>query len=224
MLLTLSQVLSTEVLNNVRLTLAKATYVDGKLSAGTAARQLKDNEEMDQGSQQADYLDNLLMQNLAAHADFRNAALPHQVSRPFFARYGKGMKYGLHIDDPIMGAEDGRFRTDIAVTVFISEPTDYEGGELEIQTSFGLKQIKLAAGDAVLYPASSLHQVKQIISGTRYVAVCWIQSLIRDPAKRELLYNLNSAREKLLSERNGSEESAHVDHAYTNLVRMWSEI
>ncbi len=224
MLLQLNKVIDQDVLENIRRVLAGAKFVDGRLSAGAAAKRVKQNEEMDQHSQQAEYLDGLVMKQLAQNQTFRSAALPHKVSRPYFARYTQGMAYGDHIDDPVMGTGGERFRTDIAVTLFLNEPDRYDGGELVINTTFGQKKLKLPAGDAVLYPASSLHHVAEVTDGERLVAVLWIQSLVRDPAKRELLYELNLARETLLAQRPDAEETAHIDHTYVNLMRMWSEV
>ena len=150
--------------------------------------------------------------------------MPRQVAQPVFARYTPGMQYGDHIDDPIMGGAGTQFRTDVAVTVFLNQPDQYDGGELVINTTFGEQQIKLNAGDVVIYPASSIHRVAEVTKGERLVAVTWIQSLIRDPVKRELLYELSLARNTLLSDAPDSETTKQVDHTYVNLVRMWSEV
>ena len=223
MLLILENVLDADRLQNARKILANAPFKDGKLSAGKAASRIKHNLEMDQQSQQAGYLDQLVVSALAERPDFRSAALPYRVSQPFFARYGKGMAYGDHIDDPVMGS--GQFyRCDVACTVFLSEPDEYEGGELVVNTTFGRKEVKLRAGDAVLYPASSLHHVAEVSEGERVVCVLWIQSMVRDPARRELLYELDQAREKLLATAADSEESALVNRSYNNLVRMWADV
>jgi len=224
MLLSIKNIFDADRLQNMREMLAKAEFVDGKYSAGENASRVKQNMEMKPTSLQADYLDRMIMSTLAENEDFRRAALPHQASQPVFARYTKGMHYGEHIDDPVMGTSGGRFRADIAVTVFLNDPLDYGGGELVINTTFGEQIVKLAAGDAVIYPASSLHRVNKIIKGERLVAVCWIQSLVRDPSRREILYGLNSARQTLMQNLPEAKESKQVDHAYVNLVRMWSEV
>lgn len=224
MLLRIQKVFDEDKLQNIREMLSKAEFVDGKRSAGKSAQRVKHNEEMHPTSLQADYLDRMIMNNLADNEEFRRGALPHQASQPVFARYTKDMAYGEHIDDPVMGTSGGRFRSDIAVTVFLNDPIEYSGGELVINTNFGEHSIKLPAGDAVVYPASSLHRVNKITQGERLVAVCWIQSLVRDPAKREILYNLNSARQKFMENLPEAEESHQLDHAYVNLVRMWAEL
>lgn len=224
MLLQIKNIFDEPKLKNIREMLDKAEFIDGKYSAGEHASRVKQNLEMKPTSLQADYLDRMIMTTLAENEEFRRAALPHQASQPVFARYTQGMHYGEHIDDPVMGTSGGRFRTDIAVTVFLNNPIEYGGGELVINTTFGEQIIKLSAGDAVIYPASSLHRVNNVVKGERLVAVCWIQSLVRDPAQREILYGLNSARQKLMENLPDAEETQQVDHAYVNLVRMWSEV
>jgi PKHD-type hydroxylase len=140
------------------------------------------------------------------------------------ARYENGMTYGNHVDDPIMGQSGPRFRSDVSMTIFLRPPESYEGGELTIKTTFGEKKVKLKAGSAVVYPSSSLHRVEPVTSGERVVVLAWIQSYVRDPAKRELLFELNQAREFLLRNEGEAEHTAQVDKSYVNLLRMWSDL
>ena len=224
MLLQLENVLDATKLTNIREMLTKVTFVNGKHSAGHAANRVKNNEEMKQGTQQAEYLDHLLMGSLAENADFRSSALPYRVAQPVFARYTQGMQYGNHVDDPIMGGGAEKFRTDVSITVFLNEPEDYDGGELIISTSFGEKAVKLPAGSAVIYPSSSIHRVAEITRGERLAAIVWLQSMVRDPAQRELLYELDQARNTLLTSKPDAPETKQVDHSYVNLLRMWSEV
>ncbi len=223
MLIRIPAIIDKSQLIVIQQALKDAPFVDGRLSAGMHAEKVKRNEEVDQASEMAQQLSKVLIGNLYNNATFRNAALPLKVATPFFARYEKGMTYGDHIDDPVMGQEP-RFRCDVACTVFLNDPQDYEGGELVVRTAFGDQTVKLPAGDAVVYPASSLHHVAEVSRGQRLVAVTWLQSMVRDPARRELLYELNLAREKLMREKPDAEETAQVDHSYTNLVRMWAEV
>jgi PKHD-type hydroxylase len=123
-----------------------------------------------------------------------------------------------------MGTQGPRFRTDVSMTVFLNDPESYDGGELAIRTPFGDRQVKLPAGDAVLYPSSSLHRVTPVTRGERLVALTWVQSYVRDPARRELLYELNLAREHLLKEAPGTDTTGYVDRSYANLLRMWGEL
>lgn len=224
MMLQLSRVLKPEQLENVRRTLARAEFIDGKLSAGKAAKAVKNNEELKAAAQLMELLNNEVMGSLVQHPIYQAGALPQRVANPFYARYTPGMHYGDHVDDPVMGVEDQLYRSDIAITVFLNDPNEYEGGELVINSSFGQNRVKLDAGDAVMYPASSLHHVTEVTKGERLVAVTWVQSLVRDPAQRELLYTLYQAKEKLLETAPNDETTNQVNTTYVNLVRMWADI
>jgi len=224
MLMTIPALLNRAQLDKIRSLLAESEFVDGKLTAGRAAARVKRNEEMRPEPERMQLLARILMASLGHHETFRFGALPHRVADPIFARYRPGMTYGDHVDDPIMGASGPRFRSDVSMTVFLSPPEDYDGGELVVRTAFGDRRIRLPAGDAVIYPSSSLHHVAEVTRGERLVALTWIQSYVRDPARRELLYELNLAREHLLKEAPGTEHTGQVDRSYTNLVRMWSDL
>lgn len=224
MLITIPNILDKQRLDFINQVLEKANFVDGTLSAGMAAKRVKNNEELAADDQQMQQLNNLVMGSLVQHDEFKAAVIPFRVAAPYYARYTKGMTYGDHVDDPIMGGAGQQYRSDVSTTVFLNEPGEYEGGELVITTSFGEQKIKLAAGSAVVYPSSSLHHVAEVTKGTRLVAVTWSQSMIRDPAKRELLYQLNQARESLLKNRPDDFETKQIDISYVNLFRMWSEL
>jgi PKHD-type hydroxylase len=224
MLLTIADLLNSAQLEKLHQILAGGDFVDGKLSAGFAAARVKHNQELAAEPKRAERLARILMSSLGHHPMFRFGALPHRVADFIIARYAPGMTYGAHIDDPIMGATGPRFRTDLSLTVFLNAPEAYEGGELRIRTSFGEQTVKLPAGHAVLYPSSSLHWVAPVTRGERLVALTWIQSYVRDPARRELLYELNMAREHLLKEAPEAEHTAYLDRSYNNLLRMWAEL
>lgn len=224
MLLLLPAVLKADELALARALLAAARFVDGRLSAGAVSRRVKNNEEMDPAAQDLERLNRVVMGSLTRHPAYRAGALPLHAASPLYARYRPGMTYGDHLDDPIMGADGLKYRSDIALTVFLNSPQEYDGGELTIHTTAGEQVVKLAAGDAVLYPAGSIHQVSPVTRGERLVAVTWVQSLVRDAGRRELLYGLNAAREKLLRDAPDAMETAQVNAAYLNLIRMWSEI
>ena len=224
MLLPVPGVLKADELALARGWLAGAHFVDGRLSAGLAARRVKNNQELEAGVPDLERLNRLVMGNLVRHPVYRGGALPLHVASPLYARYRPGMTYGDHLDDPIMGTDGVMYRSDVAVTVFLNAPEEYDGGELVIRTSAGEQAVKLPAGDAVLYPAGSIHHVNPVTRGERLVAVTWVQSLVRDAARRELLYGLNAAREKLLQSAPEAEETAQVNAAYLNLIRMWSDI
>ena len=176
------------------------------------------------GAPQMERLNSLVMGSLVQHPLYQAAAMPCRVATPYYARYTKGMSYGDHVDDPVMGPPGGQYRSDVSTTVFLNAPSEYQGGELVIRTDYGEKQLKCEAGDAVIYPSSSLHHINEVTAGERLVAVSWTQSMLRDPRQRELLYQLYQARESLLQSQPDSATATRVDHVYVNLVRMWSEL
>jgi PKHD-type hydroxylase len=224
MLLLIPGVLKADELEPARAWLADAKFVDGRLSAGATARRVKHNQELEAGTPDLERLNRLVMGALVRHPVYRGGALPLHAASPLYARYRPGMTYGDHLDDPIMGTDGVMYRSDVAVTVFLNAPEEYDGGELVIRTAAGEQAVKSAAGDAVLYPAGSIHHVNPVTRGERLVAVTWVQSLVRDAARRELLYGLNAAREKLLHDAPEAEATAQVNAAYLNLIRMWSDI
>ena len=202
---------------------AEGHFIDGSASAGMAAKRVKHNEELSLQTARLSELNNLVMGSLVKHPTYQSAAMPLKVAAPYYAHYTAGMSYGEHVDDPVMGQGDV-YRSDVSVTIFLNSPEEYQGGELVIQTSFGEQQVKLAAGDAVLYPSSSVHRVAEVTQGERLVAVSWIQSLVREPDKRALLHELNQARETLLRDKPDSDATRQVNQSYVNLVRMWSDV
>jgi len=224
MLLTISGVIPQPQLERVRQLLQRGQFRDGKLSAGLEAQRVKHNQELVQEAELYAALNNIVMACLVQHPTYQRAVLPRRVAAPYYARYNTGMQYGNHIDDPIMGTGSDQYRSDVSTTVFLSDPTEYAGGELVICSTFGEQQIKLSAGDAVVYPSCSLHHINTVMRGERTVAVTWAQSLVRDPNQRELLYQLSQARESMLQAQPDAEETAWVSNSYANLVRMWSEV
>ena len=154
MLITIPNILDKQRLDFINQVLEKAKFIDGTLSAGIAAKRVKNNEELAADDQQMQQLNNLVMGSLVQHDEFKAAAIPFRVAAPYYARYSKGMTYGDHVDDPIMGTAGQQYRSDVSTTVFLNEPSEYEGGELVITTSFGEQKIKLSAGSAVVYPSS----------------------------------------------------------------------
>ena len=223
MLIQIKNVLGPQELEKINDYLAKAKFVDGKLSAGTVAAEVKNNQEISRDDPIIEHLNTLVMGNLVRHPVYQRAALPLRVASPFYACYTDGMEYGEHIDDPVMGTEQ-RYRSDLAITIFLNNPDEYSGGELCIHTEFGEQAIKYAAGDAVMYPATTRHRVAKVTGGKRLVAVSWIQSMVKDNDQRNILYQLSCAREKLLRKQPGEEHTKQIDWAYVNLVRRWSEL
>jgi len=223
-LLRIPSVLDCNELDIARHMLTSAPFVDGKLSAGQVAKLVKKNQEVDRHARELEQLNNLVMGKLVQHPVYRSGALPLRIAAPYYARYLPGMQYGDHVDDPVMGVDGHLYRSDLAITVFLNDPASYDGGELVINTPFGEQQVKLPAGDAVMYPASSLHRVAKVTRGERLVAVTWLQSLVRDPAQRELLHELNSVRERMLASAPETEDAKLINKTYVNLVRMWGDI
>jgi len=224
MLLTIPGVLDAETLKMLQQSLARAPFVDGRLTAGSAAKKVKNNQELDRNAAERDQLNRVAMNALVDSDAFQHAALPLRLATPFFARYTSGMAYGDHVDDPVMGGRGTQYRSDVSATLFLSPRDSYEGGELHIHTPFGPREIKLDAGDAVIYPSSSIHQVTPVTAGERLVMVTWMQSMVRDPQRRELLYELHLARESLLESAPDSSTTKQVDRSYVNLFRMWAEV
>ena len=224
MLLTIPSVLTPEEIQVAQDLLAKGRFVDGKLSAGQEAVRVKNNTELQAQDALMTPLNNLVMGKLVRHPVYQSAALPAGIAAPFYARYTEGMRYGNHVDDPVMGPANQRYRSDISITVFLNAPEDYDGGELVIVSNFGEQSVKLNAGDAVMYPSSSTHRVNEVTRGERLVAVTWCQSMVRDAAQRELLYNLSLARDALIANDATADTTQRVSNAYTNLVRMWAEL
>jgi PKHD-type hydroxylase len=222
-MLKIPAVLKPDQLQMVRQSLANTPFIDGTQTAGARAAMVKRNEEMNENTALFERLNDIVMGRLCHHPLFRSGALPLRVARPHYARYRPGMSYGFHIDDPLMG-QGQENRSDVSVTIFLSEPADYEGGELLVRSAFGEQSVKLPAGDAVIYPSSSLHRVNEVTRGERLVAVSWIQSLVRDPSRRELLHELDLARDELVRTAPDAPVTERVDRVYANLIRMWAEV
>ena len=224
MLVTIPDILNNEDIDVIADLMATANFREGTTSAGSEAKRVKNNHEMFISEAETQRLNNLVMGKLIKNKTYVDTAFAARIAAPYYARYSKGMSYGNHVDDPVMGPPNQRYRSDISITIFLNAPEAYEGGELVINTQFGEQKVKLNAGDAVLYPSSSTHRVAEVTKGERLVAVTWLQSTIRDPAKREILYNLSQARETLIKTSAGSQELEQLSNGYVNLLRMWTDI
>jgi len=219
MLIMIANVLDADNLQSLRDNLGKTRYVDGRRTAGREARPVKRNEQVDRADPLLADMQDLVVDRLLANPLFRMATRPHVVRPPLFSRYEPGMAYGSHVDDAIMGG----MRTDVSVTIFLSEPDTYEGGELVIESAAGEQDVKLAAGDAVVYPTTALHRVAQVVSGERLAAVTWVRSLIRDADARELLFDLETARHALFDRLGKTPELDLLAKTQSNLLRRWAE-
>ena len=222
MITCIADLLDLTELRRVRQAVQDMAFVDGGATAGHRAKLVKNNLQMDKRAPGATEIKKLVMYALRRHPEFQKAAFPKSIRPPLVSRYTPGMAYGLHVDDALMGP-GGAERSDLAVTIFLSDPADYDGGELIVQGPMGEQQIKLPAGAGVVYPSSSLHQVAPIERGERLAAVTWVQSKIRDPAKREVLYDLDRVRTALHKLQPENEAADLAFKSYSNLLRMWSE-
>jgi PKHD-type hydroxylase len=223
MLIEIPRLLNSAQLEKIHELLAQSRFVDGRLTAGRVAGKVKENEELALDPEQLQRLYRVVMASVGHSETFRSAVLPAKVADFIFARYQPGMHYGDHVDDPIMG-QGPRFRTDVSMTIFLNPPETYDGGELVIRTPFGEQQVKLEAGHAVVYPSASVHRVAEVRRGERMVALTWIQSFVRDAARRELLYELDQSRQHLLRTDPENDVTKNVDRSYVNLLRMWAEV
>jgi PKHD-type hydroxylase len=219
MMIVLSGVLEAEDVGRVRRELGGAVWRDGKATAGPAAREVKHNLQAKPVAALAEFVEAALRR----HPMFEIAARPKRVSRVMFSRYEPGMSYGPHTDDALMGGGGERLRADLAFTLFLSDPADYEGGALTIATSGAEQAVRLDAGSAILYPAGTIHHVAPVVRGERLAAVGWVQSLVRDAAAREILFDLSVARGRLAPSA-VREDMLLLDKAISNLLRMWGEV
>ena len=227
MLITVEQALSAEAVAVLRAKLAAAgpAWVDGRVTAGFQGAPVKFNQQIDERSETAAACQRIVVSALERHPTFISSVLPTVVYPPMFNRYSEGMKFGAHVDGSVrLHPQDGRkLRTDVSATLFLTNPDDYDGGELLVDDTFGRHAIKLAAGHMVVYPATSLHQVTPITRGTRTSCFFWVQSLIRDEGQRTVLYQMDDAIQRL-NQTNADELARRsLIGCYHNLVRIWSE-
>ncbi len=224
MSLILQGVLAPEDIVRVREELALAPWASGKRTAGAVARGVKENLQADGRDSRTQAVEHFVLEALRRHPLFEIAARPARLSRLLFSRYEPGMTYGAHTDDALMGSGDARLRTDLAFTIFLAPPESYEGGALTIDSPLGEQEIKLEAGDAILYPAGSIHYVAPVTQGVREAAVGWLQSVIADSGQRELLFDLSVTRARLGEAGAGREDLLRLDKSISNLLRMWAQL
>lgn len=226
MLLQIPNVLSADELIFAKKLLADATWVDGKVTAGTQAAVVKNNQQLSEQAPQMLALRKLVLQALNRNALFFTAALPLKILPPFFNRYsGDANFYGYHVDNAMRMMPDGSgyVRADVSATLFLSEPDEYEGGELMIDDTFGQHGLKLPAGSLVVYPSSSVHQVSPVLAGSRVACFMFIQSMVRDATKRRLLYDMDLSLIQLRDTVGETEAVVKLTGVYHNLLRSWAE-
>jgi PKHD-type hydroxylase len=219
-------VLTTEQVAHCRAVLEEARWVDGRVTAGHQSAKTKNNLQIPETAPELAELRGIVLRALDASPLFMSATLPSQVFPPLFNRYDAGMRFGAHVDNavrPLPGG-GGRIRTDISATLFLSEPEEYDGGELMIEDTYGAHSVKLPAGHMVVYPASSLHQVTPITRGSRWASFFWIQSIIRDDAARTTLFDLDMAINGVAADLPDHPSVVSLTNCYHNLIRRWAEV
>lgn len=218
----IADVLTAAQLQELRTLLAEQPFQPGSRTAGWAATLVKNNEQLDPAAKHYDRLQQLVVGALAANEVFALAAMPKALRPILFSRYTSGMGYGDHVDNALMG-EEPRLRSDLSFTLFLSPPGEYEGGELMIEDTQGTNAYKLDAGSLILYPSDTLHRVETVTAGVRQVAVGWVQSLIRDPRRRQILFDLEVLRRQLFQQTGKTAQFDSLSKSCSNLWRLWAE-
>jgi len=218
MQIVIGNVLSADELIHVRDALARASYIDGRATAGFAARTVKNNQQA-ANDRTIETVRKLVEERILANDVFRLAVRPKKLSAILFSRYEIGMQYGSHVDDALMQG----MRTDVSFTLFLSDPESYDGGELVIESASGEDAVKLAAGSLVAYPSTTLHRVSPVTRGERLAVVGWARSFVRDGAHREMLFDLDTARRQMFAKDGKTAEYDLVSKSLANLLRMWVE-
>jgi len=226
MLLQIPDLLTKEQVAQARRLLDAANWVDGRVTAGVQSAQVKDNEQLPEDHPVARELGDVILGQLQNNPLFVSAALPHRVFPPLFNRYRGGHSFGNHVDNAIrqLAGTPLRIRTDLSATVFLAEPDEYEGGELVVEDTYGVHSVKLPAGHMVLYPSSSLHHVRPVTSGARVASFFWIQSMLRDDGERTLLFDLDTAIQRLIAESPEHPVAVQLTSVYHNLIRRWADL
>jgi PKHD-type hydroxylase len=224
MLLHIECVLTPDQVAQCRETLTSQSWIDGRVTAGEQSALAKRNLQVPEDTPAARELGEMILTALGRNPAFVSAALPLRVFPPLFNRYDEGMAFDTHVDNAIRFAGPVRFRTDVSATLFLSDPGDYDGGELIVEDAYGEHAIKLAAGDMILYPATSLHRVAPITRGSRWAAFFWAQSMVRADAQRSLLYDLDNAIQAMtVKVGQGDPAVVSLTGTYNNLLRMWAD-
>lgn len=226
MLITIDSLLTSEQVRQFRAQLDAQDWGDGAATAGTLAQSVKRNQQIDDASEVCQTLGQQILRALAKHPRFISAALPRTIYPPKFNRYADGGTYGAHVDSALMFLPDGskQMRTDLSATVFLSDPNEYDGGELEIEGPSGVQSVKLEAGDMVLYPSSSLHRVTPVTRGARVASFFWIESTVSDEVERTILFDLDQSIQHLTPSLTPDDPRlVQLTGVYHNLVRRWAQ-
>lgn len=227
MLLRVPNVLSKSQLHEVRMIIDAADWADGSITAGTQSTKVKKNFQLPEDGIESRKAREIVLEALSANAEYLTGALPKKIYPPLFNKYqGSNNQFGNHIDNAVRThAHSGKHvRTDISCTLFLTDPSEYEGGELVIEDAFGQQGIKFEAGDMVMYPGSSVHRVEPVTKGARISCFFWTESMIRFDEQRRVLYDLDNAIYQLRQEKDGTPEIIRLTGVYHNLMRMWSDV
>jgi PKHD-type hydroxylase len=222
MILTLSELITSDELASIKQRISTARFIDGKVSAGERLHKVKDNQQIPWNDPVMKDITNLVMQALGRSDPFMSLAQPRRLAVMLVSRYRPGMAYGTHVDAPIMG-EPNHVRSDVSFTLFLNEPDTYQGGELAFDNGSGEIAYKLPARSAICYPTGQLHRVRPVEQGERLAVVGWVQSLVREPAIRELLHDLSEARELLAGQEDAERAVELLTKSYNNLLRRSAE-
>jgi PKHD-type hydroxylase len=223
MILSIENVLTPEEFDFITTSLNTADFIDGKTTAGWHAKFVKNNTQLSSKASYGKDLRDLVRTALKRNSLFEMAVRPKAIHSILFSRYEVGMSYGSHTDNAIMGSQP-MMRSDISLTLFLSDPDTYQGGELVIEGIEGDRPFKLAANSAILYPSSSLHRVEPVTEGVRLVAVGWVQSLIREASEREILFDLDMARRAIFAQIGKTTEFDLISKSHANLMRKWADL
>lgn len=230
MLISIADVLSSEQVAQARQVLDTTEWTDGRVTAGHQSAKAKDNLQIPEGHPAAKQLGEMILAALGKNSLFLSAALPLRVFPPLFNRYSGGQSFGTHVDNAIrqVTGTPHRIRTDMSATLFLTGPDEYDGGELCVEDTYGVKSVKLPTGHLILYPATSLHHVRPVTRGARVCSFFWIQSMIRDDGQRSLLFDLDLAIQRLGRELAGNpaaeQNAVQLTGVYHNLLRQWAEV
>ncbi|AHF90456.1 putative iron-regulated protein [Opitutaceae bacterium TAV1] len=226
MILDIPDVLPPDQLARARQLLETAEWIDGKATAGHQAARVKDNQQLATDNPAAREVGDMILRALGQNPLFMSAALPLRILPPMFNRYTGGQTYGTHVDASIrqIPGTGQRLRTDLSCTLFFAGPEEYDGGELVIEDTYGAKSVKLPAGHMILYPGTSLHRVTPVTRGARLCSFFWVQSLVRDDARRGLLFETDVAIQRLSADHPGHASAVQLTGVYHNLLRQWAEV
>jgi PKHD-type hydroxylase len=225
MLLQIPDVLTPEQVKHARSVIDAAEWVDGKVTAGFQSARIKDNMQIPEGHPAAREIGDMILGALQQNPLFMSAALPLKVYPPMFNRYSGGQAFGTHVDNAIrqVPGTPHRVRTDLSATLFLTDPNDYDGGELVVEDTYGIHRVKLPAGHMILYPATSLHYVEPVTRGARVSSFFWIQSMVRSDSQRTLLFDLDTAIQRLTDDAPDHPATVQLTGVYHNLLRQWTD-